>query len=112
VARFGPTALPKATPPGIEPTTHFRIRHETVDDCGKLTLRHAGRPHHLGIGTAHAGTKVLIIVTTTTVTVIAQPDNQLIASHHIDPDHNYWRNQQKRPGRWPGRSVTDDATQV
>jgi hypothetical protein len=22
------------------------------------------------------------------------------------------RNQQKRPGRWPGRSVTDDATQV
>jgi hypothetical protein len=36
------------------------------------------------------------------VTVIAQPDNQLIASHHIDPDHNYWRNQQKRPGRWPG----------
>jgi transposase InsO family protein len=106
------TALPKATPPGIEPTEHFRIRHDTVDDCGKLTLRHASRLHHLGIGIAHAGTKVLILVTTTTVTVIAEATHQLIASHHIDPDHNYWRNQQKRPGRWPGRSVTDDATQV
>ena len=80
--------------------------------CGKLTLRHASRLHHLGIGTAHAGTKVLILVTTTTVTVIAQPDNQPIAIHHIDPDRNYWRNQQKHPGRWPGRSVTDDATHM
>jgi transposase InsO family protein len=106
------TALPKASPPGIEPTEHFRIRHDTVDDCGKLTLRYASRLHHLGIGIAHAGTKVLILVTATTVTVIAQPNNQLIASHHIDPDRNYWRNQQKRPGRWPGRSVTDDATHM
>jgi len=106
------TALPKATPPSIAPTEHFRIRRDTVDDCGKLTLRHASRLHHLGIGIAHAGTKVLILVTATTVTVIAQPDNQLIASHHIDPDRNYWRNQQKRPGRWPRRSVTDDATHM
>jgi transposase InsO family protein len=106
------TALPKASPPGIEPTEHFRIRHDTVDHCGKLTLRYASRLHHLGIGIAHAGTKVLILVTATTVTVIAQPDNQIIASHHIDPDRNYWRNQQKRPGRWPGRSVTDDATHM
>jgi hypothetical protein len=60
-------------------------------------LRYASRLHHLGIGIAHAGTKVLILVTTTTVTVIAQPDNQLIASHHIDPDRNYWCNQKNAP---------------
>ena len=106
------TALPKATPPDNNPTEHFRIRRDTVDNCGKLTLRYANRVHHLGIGAAHAGTKVLILVTTTTVNVVTQHTNQLIASHHIDPDRNYWRNQQKRPGRWPGRSVTDDATQV
>jgi transposase InsO family protein len=106
------TALPKASPPDIRPTEHFRIRRDTVDDCGKLTLRYASRLHHLGIGTAHAGAKVLILVTATTVTVITQNTNRLIASHHIDPDRNYWRNQQKRPGRWPGRSVTDDATHM
>jgi hypothetical protein len=22
--------------------------------------------------------------------------------HHIDPDRNYWPNQQKNPGQWPG----------
>jgi hypothetical protein len=30
--------------------------------------------------------------------------------HHRYPDHNCWRNQQNRPGRWPGRSLTDDST--
>lgn len=97
------TALPNATPTGTA-AQHFRIRHDTVDNCGKLTLRYASRLHHLGIGTAHAGTKVLILITTTTINVLAIPNYQLIASHHIDPDRNYWRNQQKRPGRWPGRN--------
>ena len=75
-------------------------------------LRYASHLHHLGIGIEHAGTKVLIVTTAATVTVLATPDYRLIASHIIDSDRNYWRNQQKRPGRWPGRSVTDDATQV
>jgi hypothetical protein len=101
------TALPKATPPGIKPTEHLRIRSDTVDDCGKLTLRHASRLHHLGIGSAHAGTKVLILASPPPP---SPSTHQLVASHHIDPHRNYWRNQQKRPGRWPGRSVTDDAT--
>lgn len=103
-------ALPKATPQGG--TEHFRIRHDTVDQFGKLTLRHGSRLHHLGIGRNHAGTPVLILVATQTVTVISKTGHQLIASHQIDPDRNYWRNQQKNPGRWPGRSVTDDATHV
>jgi transposase InsO family protein len=105
-------ALPKAAPPTSTANQHFRIRRDTVDDCGKLTLRYASRLHHLGIGAAHAGAKVLILITTATVTVLTTPGGQLIASHHIDPDRNYWRNQQKRPGRWPGRSVTDDSTHM
>ena len=86
---------PKAAPRRITPTVHFRIRHDTVDQFGKLTLRHASRLHHLGTGRTHAGTPVLILVTTTTVTVISKTDHQLIASHTIDPDRNYWRNQEK-----------------
>ena len=38
--------------------------------------------------------------------------HHLIASHHINPDRNYWCNQQKNPGRWPGQSVTNDPTHV
>jgi hypothetical protein len=40
--------------PASSPPKHFRIRHDTVDDYGKLTLRYASRLHHLSIGAAHA----------------------------------------------------------
>jgi transposase InsO family protein len=89
--------LPKAAPAGA--TEHFRIRHDVVDQFGKLTLRHGSRLHHLGIGRQHGGTPVLILVATQTVTVISKTGYQLIASHHIDPDRNYWRNQQKIPAK-------------
>ena len=88
-------ALPKAAP--TQATPHFRIRHDTVDQFGKLTLRHGSRLHHLGIGRRHAATPVLILVATQTVTVISKTGHHLIASHTIDPDRNYWRNQQKTP---------------
>jgi transposase InsO family protein len=95
------TALPKANPSRTA-TEHFRIRHDTVDQFGKLTLRHGSQLHHLGIGRTHTHTPVLILITTDTVTVISKTGYQLIASHHIDPDHNYWPNQQKNPDQRPG----------
>jgi transposase InsO family protein len=95
------TARPKASPTHTA-NGHFRIRHDTIDQFGKLTLRHASRLHHLGIGRTHAGTPVLILVATTTVTVISKTGHHVLSSHHIDPDTNYWRNEQKNPGRWPG----------
>lgn len=81
------TARPKATPTGV--VEHFRIRHDTVDQFGKLTLRHGSRLHHLGIGRRHAGTPVLILVATSTVTVISKTSYTPIADHHINPGRNY-----------------------
>jgi transposase InsO family protein len=95
------SARPKASPPHTA-NGHFRIRHDTVDQFGKLTLRHGSCLHHLGIGRTHAATPVLILVTATTVTVISKNHHHVLSSHHIDPDRNYWRNQTKNPGRWPG----------
>lgn len=68
--------------------------------------------YHLGIGRIHAATTVIILVTTTHMGVLSKTTHQLIASHLVDPNRNYWRNQQRNPGQWPGSSVTDDATQV
>jgi transposase InsO family protein len=89
-------ARPKASPPHTA-TGHFRIRHDTVDQFGKLTLRHGSRLHHLGVGRTHAHTPVLILVTTNTVTVISKTGHHVLSSHQIDPDRNYWRNQNKTP---------------
>jgi transposase InsO family protein len=89
-------ARPKASPPHTA-TGHFRIRHDTVDQFGKLTLRHGSRLHHLGVGRTHAHTPVLILVTTNTVTVISKTGHHVLSNHQIDPDRNYWRNQNKTP---------------
>jgi transposase InsO family protein len=96
------SARPKAAPAHTA-NKHFRIRHDTVDQFGKLTLRHGSRLHHLGIGRTHAGTPALILVTTTTVTVISKTGHHVLSSHHIDPDRNYWRNQNKTPA--DGRGI-------
>ena len=96
-ASFTTSAAPAAAPHG-----YYRLRYDHVDAGGGVSIRHAGRMHHLGIGITHAHTPVLILVAATTVTVISKTNHQFLSSHHIDPDKNYWRNQNKNPGRWPG----------
>ena len=98
------TALPKATPhdaTGEPGTGHYRLRYDRVDTWGKISMRRAGRMHHLGIGYAHHGTRVLAIADDTTITVIALETGEILSTHDIDPAKQYWRNTQKAPGRWP-----------
>ena len=66
-----------------------------------MSFRRAGRMHHLGIGAAHAGKRVLAIADNTTVTVIELHTGEVLATNIIEPDKTYWRNTQKAPGRWP-----------
>jgi len=56
------TARPKATPGDRSADTHNRVRTDRVDSSGVVTLRHAGRLHHIGIGRAHARTHVLLLI--------------------------------------------------
>jgi transposase InsO family protein len=39
--------LPKAAPRGSSAGTHHRVRHDRVDKTGALSLRRAGRMHHI-----------------------------------------------------------------
>ncbi|WP_102161356.1 IS481 family transposase [Zhihengliuella halotolerans] len=97
-------ATPKALPTNAQPSTHYRIRYDRVDKAGRITLRRAGRLHHLHVGAAHRGSRVLAIIDDTTVTVTALETGEILATNTIDPDRNYWRNTRKPPGRWPGGS--------
>jgi transposase InsO family protein len=96
----------KAAPPPAATENPYRVRTDTVDAYGKLTLRRAGRLHHLGIGITHAATPVLILVHPDTVEVINPATGELLSRHNIDPARNYWRNTQRNPGRWPGPHKT------
>jgi transposase InsO family protein len=94
-------ALPKAAPPGHGQPGHYRLRYDVLDTLGKMSFRRAGRMHHLGIGAAHAGKRVLAIADDTTVTVIELHTGEVLSTNTIDPTKTYWRNTQKAPGRWP-----------
>lgn len=92
----------KATPTGLTPDTHYRVRLDHVDNGGKTSLRRAGKMHHLNVGHTHRGRPVLILTDATTATVSDRTTGEVLSTHHIDPDKAYWRNTQKEPGRWPG----------
>jgi hypothetical protein len=67
-----------------------------------MSIRRAGRMHHLGIGSKNAGKRILAIADHTTITVIELDTGEILSTHLIEPDKTYWRNQQQSPGRWPG----------
>jgi hypothetical protein len=87
-----------STPARSSPVT---VRTDHVDRLGKISLRRAGRMHHLGVGAAPRRFTGYILIDADTVTVIHQDTGEVLSNHTID--RSYWRNQHKPPGRWPVR---------
>jgi transposase InsO family protein len=80
---------PKAVPTGIPfNDAHYRIRHDTVDNNGKLTLRHNSRLHHIGIGRRHTGKHVLILVKDRHVRITTS-HGELLRDFQLDPTRDY-----------------------
>jgi hypothetical protein len=56
----------------------------------------------LGIGAAqHARKPVLTLADDPHITVIELETGEVLSTHQIEPNKTYWRNQNKKPGRWP-----------
>jgi transposase InsO family protein len=81
-------ARPKATA-GKRVDTHDRVRTDRIDQFGKLTLRNAGRLHHIGIGRTHAGTRVLVLVQDLDIRIINAATGELIRQLILDPTRDY-----------------------
>jgi hypothetical protein len=94
-------ALPKAGP-AAAPSAHYRLRYDHVDAGGKVSIRRAGRMHHLGVGIAHRGKEILAVTDTSSVTVIELRTGEVLSVHDIDPARDYWRNRQRSPADGPG----------
>jgi transposase InsO family protein len=95
------TATAKALPADGRLPDRYRLRYDRVDTDGHVSIRRAGRMHHLGIGRRHTGKRILAITDETTVTVTHLDTGEILSEHHIDPTRGYWRNQLQPPGRWP-----------
>jgi transposase InsO family protein len=81
------TALPKAAPG--QPADSLRTRHDRVDTTGRVTLRHNGRLHHIGIGRAHAGTPIVMLIHNLEIRIINTTTGELLRHLTLDPTRNY-----------------------
>ena len=79
-------ATPKSAPIPVE--GHHRVRRDRIDKTGCVTLRYRSKLLHIGIGRAHAGTRVLLLVDDLDVRVITE-EGELLRQLTIDPKKDY-----------------------
>jgi transposase InsO family protein len=78
----------KARPATSVPAVHYRVRHDRVDKTGCVTLRYQSRLHHIGIGRAHAGTRVVCLIADRDIRIVTQ-NGELIRHLELDPNRDY-----------------------
>ena len=83
-------ARDKARPSGprIRVGAGVRVRRDRIDKGGKVTLRHGTRLHHIGVGHAHKGRRVTLLVKGLDVRVISE-DGELLRHLTLDPTRDY-----------------------
>ena len=62
--------------PPRDTITHDRV--DRVDEAGSVTLRMAGRLHHIGVGRTHARIRVLILVHDLNIRIIKATTGELL----------------------------------
>ena len=95
-------ARPKATPTGsAQAEPQLRVRHDVVDSDGKLTLRHHGRLHHIGIGRTHARTPILMLINGLHIRIIHATTGELIRELQLNPAVDYQTRGVGKPRKYP-----------
>jgi len=81
-------ARPAAQPDPTIGTPHTRIRHDIVNN-GTVTLRHNSKLHHIGIGKAHTGTRVILLIADLNIRIINPTTGELLRQLTLDPTRDY-----------------------
>ncbi len=83
-------ARDKARPSGprIRVGAGVRVRRDRIDKGGKVTLRHGTRLHHIGVGHAHKGKRVILLINGLDVRVVSA-NGELLRHLTLDPARDY-----------------------
>ena len=87
-AAFEAREKARPTGPRIRVGTGMRVRRDRIDKTGKVTLRHRTRLHHLGVGRAHAGKRVIMLIDGLDVRVLSE-DGELLRHLTLDSTRSY-----------------------
>jgi len=80
----------KARPPELPQTvTDFRVRHDKVDSCGRVTLRYRSQLRHIYIGRAHKGATIRLLIAGANVRIV-RDNGQLLRELTLDPSRRYF----------------------
>jgi len=91
-------ARPKTNPTtSAGPEPQARVRRDVVDAAGKLTLRHNGRLHHIGIGRTHARTPILMLINGLQIRIIHATTGELIRELVLNPAVDYQSRGVRKP---------------
>jgi transposase InsO family protein len=82
------SARVKARPAGVQARTYFRVREDRVDKTGKVSLRFDSRLYKIGLGRAHKGRAVKLLIADQHVRVI-DLQGELIRELTLDPSRIY-----------------------
>ncbi len=80
----------KAAPLSTTLAGHYRVRFDHVDKFGKVSLRRAGKMHHLGVGRVHAGKAITILIDEKVVQVVEDKTGEILTTHLINGEKIYW----------------------
>ena len=81
--------LPKAGPGGGGAGTHIRVRYDRIDSTGAVSLRRAGRMHHISIGRAHKHQRVILLIADLDIRVIHHDTGEVLRHLQLDPSRGY-----------------------
>ena len=81
--------LPKDTPTGSDVGPHYRVRTDRVYKTGTVSLRRAGRMHHISIGRGHAGKAVMLLIAELDIRVVDFSTGELLRQLTLDPNRGY-----------------------
>jgi transposase InsO family protein len=79
----------KAKPELVPTTLRFRVRHDKVDSCGRVTLRYQSQLRHIYIGRAHKGETIRLLIAEPNVRIV-RDDGQLLRELTLDPGRRYF----------------------
>ena len=77
------------TTQGLTQAQAARVRRDRIDDSGVVTLRVAGRWHHIGVGRTHARTHVLLLIHDLHIRVVNAITGELLRELVLDPSRDY-----------------------
>ncbi|MCA1708840.1 MAG: integrase core domain-containing protein [Actinobacteria bacterium] len=80
----------KAVPRRLEHsyTRELRVRHDKVDQHGTVTIRYKSKLHHIGMGRALNGTRVILLVAGRQIRILDE-HGELLRQLTLDPSRDY-----------------------